>query len=314
MAASASVSLQREARMRVFVIGTEGQVARSLREAAASFDDLELACGCRPGLDLLKPASLHAALADFRPDVVINPAAYTAVDRAESEPDLAFAINRDGARAAAVAAAEVGAPIIHLSTDYVFDGRKAGAYVETDPAAPQGVYGRSKLEGELAVIDANPDHIIARTSWVYAPFGNNFVRTMLRLGRSHDRIAVVDDQTGCPTFAADIAVALIEMARRLLDDRDRARYAGIVHLAGPDAMTWHGFAKAIFAGVVARGGKAPTLDPISTADYPTAAVRPVNSRLSTAKLGSTFGIDLPRVTISLGACLRRLLEIEGRLS
>ena len=300
--------------MRVFVIGAEGQVARSLREAAASADDLVLAFGHRPDVDLLRPESLHSAFADFRPDVVINPAAYTAVDRAESEPDAAFAINCDGARAAALAAAKIGSPIIHLSTDYVFDGRKVGGYVETDPVAPQGVYGRSKLAGELAVMEANPRHLIARTSWVYAPFGSNFVRTMLRLGGERDRIRVVDDQTGCPTFAPDIAVALIKIAHRLHRAEDPSDYMGVVHLAGPDAMTWCSFARAIFAGVAARGGKSPTVDPILTVDYPTAAVRPANSRLSTLNLGSIFDIALPRMEISLSRCLDRLMQCERRSS
>jgi dTDP-4-dehydrorhamnose reductase len=300
--------------MRVFVFGAEGQIARSLREAAASTHDLVLACSHRPDVDLLKPASLESALTDFRPDVVINPAAYTAVDRSESEPDAAFAINRDGARAVAVAAKKIGAPIIHLSTDYVFDGRKADAYVETDPVAPQGVYGRSKLEGELAVMHANPTHIIARTSWVYAPFGNNFVRTMLRLGAAQDRVRVVDDQVGCPTFAPDLAVALIKMAWRLHQAEDRSRYTGVVHLAGPDAMTWCGFARAIFAAVAARGGKSLPVDPISTADYPTPAVRPANSRLSTAKLRSVFDLGLPRMEISLAHCLDRLMQTGEKSS
>lgn len=296
--------------MRIFVLGAEGQVARSLLEAATAQSDLVVGCGRRPEVDLLNAASLESALAAFRPDVVINPAAYTAVDRAESEPDAAFTLNRDGARAMAIAAANVGAPIVHLSTDYVFDGRKDSAYVETDAVAPQGVYGRSKLEGELAVIAANAEHIVARTSWVYAPFGNNFVRTMLRLGGERDRVRVVDDQFGCPTYAPDIAVALIAMARQIAHAEDRTQYTGVVHLAGPDAMTWCDFARAIFAGVAARGGKAVPVDPISTAEYPTAAVRPANSRLSTAKLASVFDIRLPPMQTSLANCLDRLMQSE----
>ncbi len=310
MAASASASCRIEVHMRIFVIGAEGQVARSLREAAATVDGLVLACGRRPDVDVLNLSSLESAFAGFRPDVVINPAAYTAVDRAESEPEAAFAINRDGARAVAIAAANVGAPVIHLSTDYVFDGRKESAYVETDAVAPQGVYGRSKLAGELAVMDVNPNHVIVRTSWVYAPFGNNFVRTMLRLAGERDRVRVVDDQFGCPTFAPDIAAALIKMARQIADAEDRARYACVVHLAGPDAMTWCGFARAIFAGVAARGGKAVPVDAISTAEYPTPAARPANSRLSTARLAALFDIRLPSMENSLANCLDRLMQSE----
>src|SRR5258708_40248903 len=154
--------------MRLYVIGREGQLARSLREAASPDSTITFGFGARPDLDLWRPSSIEKALADFRPDLVVNPAAYTAVDKAESEPDQAFAVNRDGARGVAAAAADRGVPVIHLSTDYVFHGKKKGPYSEIDPGSPQGVYGRSKLEGELAVADANPKHIVLRTSWVYA--------------------------------------------------------------------------------------------------------------------------------------------------
>lgn len=296
--------------MRVYVIGAEGQIARALREVASRQGDMVLGCGRRPDVDLLNHASIETALEAFRPDVVVNPAAYTAVDRAESESALAFALNGEGAGAVAAAAARFEASIIHLSTDYVFDGNKSGAYVETDAVAPQGVYGRSKLAGEGAVMAANPHHLILRTAWVYAPFGNNFVRTMLRLGVERDRIRVVDDQLGCPTYAPDIAEAIVAMARVIVGDRDRANYSGIVHLAGPDAMTWCGFARAIFAGATARGAHAVAVDPIPTSDYPTAAARPANSRLSTAKLASLFDIHLPSMENSLSNCLDRLLLPE----
>jgi dTDP-4-dehydrorhamnose reductase len=232
--------------MRLCVIGSEGQVARSLREAAALDRSIVF------GYDLLHPSSVEKAIADFRPDVVVNPAAYTAVDKAESEPDQAFALNRDGARAAALAAADQGVPIFHLSTDYVFDGKKQGAYVESDPVAPQGVYGRSKLEGELAVPETNPKHIVLRTSWVYAPFGSNFVRTMLRLAEQRDRLQVVDDQLGCPTYAPVIAGAIIAIARQVTGSRWHPRFAGVTHLAGPDVLSWCGFAKEIVRGSVER--------------------------------------------------------------
>ena len=210
--------------MRLYVIGAEGQVARSLREAASLHENIVFGFGARPDVDLLHPGSIETAIAKFRPDVVINPAAYTAVDKAESEPEQAYSINRDGARAVANAARIQGAPVIHLSTDYVFDGNKIGAYFESDPVAPQGVYGRSKLEGELAVAEANPRHIVLRTSWVYAPFGSNFVRTMLRLAAERDRLRVVDDQIGCPTYAPDIASAIIAMARKLTNSRLAFRF------------------------------------------------------------------------------------------
>ena len=294
--------------MRLYVIGGDGQVARSLREAASLHHDIVFGFGVRPEVDLLRPKSIETAIARFRPDVVINPAAYTAVDKAESEPDQAFTLNRDGARAVATAAANQGAPVIHLSTDYVFDGNKVGAYTESDPVAPQGVYGRSKLAGELAVAEANPRHVVLRTSWVYAPFGSNFVRTMLRLAAERDRLRVVDDQVGCPTYAPDIASSIIAMARNLLNSGWHSKYAGVTHLAGPDALTWCAFAREIIRANAERGGRSVPVDPISTSDYPTPALRPANSRLSTARLEAIFGMRLPPMKISLALCLDRLYQ------
>jgi dTDP-4-dehydrorhamnose reductase len=294
--------------MRLYVIGGEGQVARSLREAASHDKSIVFGYSGHSEVDLLRPSSIKKALADFRPDVVVNPAAYTAVDKAESEQEQAFAINRDGARAVAAAAADQGATIIHFSTDYVFDGKKEGAYVETDPVAPQGVYGRSKLEGELAVAEVNPRHVVVRTSWVYAPFGNNFVRTMLRLATERDQLRVVDDQVGCPTYAPDIARAVIAMASMLTSSNWRPDYAGITHLAGPVALTWCAFAREIVRQSAMRGGRLVSVDPISTSDYPTPAIRPANSRLSTARLSSVFGIRLQPMEASLANCLDRLLQ------
>jgi dTDP-4-dehydrorhamnose reductase len=294
--------------MRLYVIGGEGQIARSLREAAALDNDIAFGYGMRPEVDLLQPSLTEKAIADFRPDVVVNPAAYTAVDKAESEPDQAFALNREGARAAALAAANKGVPIIHLSTDYVFDGKKHGAYIESDPVAPQGVYGRSKLAGELAVAETNPKHIVLRTSWVYSPFGSNFVRTMLRLAEQRDRLQVVDDQLGCPTYAPDVAGAIIAIAGQVTGSRWNPGFAGVTHLAGPDVLSWCGFAKEIVRGAAERGGRTVPVDPISTSDYPTVALRPANSTLSTARLKATFGIRLPPMRESLSDCLDRLLK------
>jgi dTDP-4-dehydrorhamnose reductase len=295
--------------MRIFVIGSQGQVARSLREAAAHDDDIVLGCAERPDVDLLHPATVARSLAEFRPDIVVNPAAYTAVDKAQSESEQAFAINRDGARAVAEAAAERGAAIIHFSTDYVFDGTKEGAYLEGDPVNPTSVYGQSKLEGERAVAEMNARHVVLRTSWVYAPFGSNFVRTMLRLAAERDSLRIVDDQVGCPTYAPDIAAATIAIARRISIEGWQPRFAGVTHLAGPDAVTWYAFAKEIMAGAAARGIRAVPVTPILTSEYPTAAARPANSRLSTAKLAATFGIQLPPLRHSLANCLDRLLQI-----
>ncbi len=294
--------------MRLYVIGGEGQVARSLRETARLDENIAFGFGARPDVDLLHPGSVEPAIAKFRPDVVINPAAYTAVDKAELEPEQAYSLNRDGARAVAGAARRQGVPVIHLSTDYVFDGNKTGAYVESDPVAPQGVYGRSKLEGELAVAEANPRHVVLRTSWVYAPFGSNFVRTMLRLAAERDRLRVVDDQIGCPTYAPDIASAIIGMAWKLTKSGWHSDFAGVTHLAGPDALTWCAFAREIIRENAERGGRLVPVDPISTADYPTAALRPANSTLSTERLSATFGIHLPPMRESLSDCLDRLLQ------
>jgi len=294
--------------MRIYSVGSEGQVARSLREAAARSDDIVYGYSSRPQADILNPEWIERAIREFSPDIVVNPAAYTAVDRAETESDLAFSINRDGAASVAIAAKRLGVPIIHLSTDYVFDGTKDAPYVETDPVAPQSAYGRSKLAGERAVAAANERNIILRTSWVYAPFGNNFVRTMLRLGAERDRLRVVDDQIGCPTYAPDIAQAIIAIAQRLGSSGWQAQYAGVTHLAGPDEMTWFEFAQEIMRRVAASGAHAAAIDPITTADYPTAAARPANSRLNCDRLNSVFGLRLPALSQSIGACLDRLLN------
>lgn len=294
--------------MRVYVIGGEGQVARALREAAAGHEGVVLGSSSRAEVDLLDTASIDRALDAFRPDVVVNPAAYTAVDKAESEPEQAYAINRDGAGAVAAAAARHGAPIIHFSTDYVYDGRKPDAYVESDPVAPQGVYGASKLAGERAVVAANPKHVLLRTAWVYAPFGSNFVRTMLRLAATHDRLRVVDDQVGCPTYAPDIAEAVLAIAARIGGQGWRPEHAGVTHLAGPDAVSWCGFAREIIRQSAMRGGRSVPVDAIATADYPTEAARPANSRLSTERLASLFDIRLQSMETSLMNCLDRLLQ------
>lgn len=295
--------------MRLYVIGTQGQVARSLHDAMIGHPDIVAGFGSRPGVDLLDPASLVRAIDEFGPDIVINPAAYTAVDKAEDEPDLAFAINRDGAQAVASAAKQSGASIIHLSTDYVFDGRKEVPYLETDDPNPQGVYGKSKLAGELAVMHSNPRHIVLRTSWVYAPFGNNFVRTMLRLAGELDQIRVVNDQKGCPTYAPDIAVSIISLARKLISWRPE--YAGVTHLVGPNSMTWCEFAREIVSQSARKGGPSSCVDAIATSEYPTRASRPANSELSTRRLRLLFDIELPKMDTSLSNCIDRILATRG---
>jgi dTDP-4-dehydrorhamnose reductase len=241
--------------------------------------------------------------------VVINAAAYTAVDRAESEAQAAIAVNRDGAAHIAQACARTGVPLIHLSTDYVFDGRAIGhAYREDDPIAPVSVYGASKAEGEQAVRDATARHAIVRTAWVYSPHGQNFVRTMLRLGQERPELGIVADQHGCPTAAADIADALVTMAVRMVrsDDAGAADLYGTFHFSGTGPTTWYGFAQEIFRQAAHHGRPVPKLRPIATTDYPTPAARPANSVLDCQHLRTVYGIAAPPWQESLATCVARL--------
>ena len=290
--------------MRIVVTGREGQVARSLAERAALRPDIDLIALGRPNLDLLDPAAIYRAVAAARPDLVVSAAAYTAVDQAEDEPDLAYAINAVGAGAVAAAAAAAGAPVIHLSTDYVFSGDKAGHYVEDDPTGPTSAYGRSKLAGEVAVAAANPRHVILRTAWVYSPFGKNFAKTMLRLAETRETVSVVADQWGNPTSALDIADGILHIAAALAAG---TASSGIFHLAGTGATNWAGFAEAVFTASEALGGPSAKVVPITTADYPTKARRPANSRLDCARLDATFGWRAPDWQVSCRAVVERLL-------
>jgi dTDP-4-dehydrorhamnose reductase len=291
--------------MRIVVTGRQGQIARALFEAGTALG-IEVTTVGRPELDLAEPETIEPVLRAASPDVVVNAAAYTAVDQAESEPEIAAKINKTGAGAAAAAAKALGAPIIHLSTDYVFDGAKTSAYVEDDPVAPASAYGASKLAGEQAVAAANCDHLILRTSWVYAPYGKNFVRTILALAETREEVRVVADQRGCPTYAPDIAEAIIRIAQNLLKDRSDPRIRGIFHLAGSGETTWAGLADAIFEYLAGRSRRRPILTPITSAQYPTPARRPANSRLNCAKVASIHGIELPDWQDSLTTCLKRL--------
>ncbi len=291
--------------MRIAVTGREGQVAQCLAERARGHDGIEVVLVGRPALDLADPGSVGPALAAVRPDLIVSAAAYTAVDRAEDEPALAQSINCDGAGAASAAAASLGIPVIHLSTDYVFDGSKAGPYVETDPTNPMGAYGASKLAGEQAVAAANPRHVILRTAWVYSPFGNNFVKTMLRLARERDELTIVADQFGNPTSALDIADAVLHVASALPAVGDRGY--GIFHLAGSGTTNWSGFARQVMDSSRQRGGPSKPVRDITTADFPTKARRPANSRLSTEKLAATFGWTAPDWQSSVDRVVARLL-------
>jgi dTDP-4-dehydrorhamnose reductase len=274
------------------VVGREGQVARALAEKTTNH--LSITCLGRPALDIINKESIERAIIEHSPDIVVNAAAYTAVDKAESEPDLAFAINRDGAGNVAVAAAAAGIPLVHLSTDYVFPGDKPSPYSEADLPGPTSVYGRSKLEGETAVAAENPAHVILRTAWVYAPWGHNFARTMLRLAETRDTVNVVADQQGTPTYAPDIADGILTVARTALGLPQDQSWRGIFHMTAQGATTWAGFAEAVFAASAAIGGPTASVQKITTAEYPTPARRPANSRLDNSKFQNVFRYSLPQ--------------------
>jgi len=293
---------------RILVIGREGQVAQALRAALPTPGTEVIAVG-RPDVDLLQAETVASAIRAVRPTLVVLPAAYTAVDRAEDEPDAAYAINAVAPGVIAAAAADVGAPIVHFSTDYVFDGSKATPYREDDATAPLGVYGASKLAGELAVARANPRHVILRTAWVCSPTGANFVKTMLRLAAERPALRVVADQHGAPTFAADLARAVSTIHGRLHDNGDAANDErwGVFHLASEGVTTWHGFAEAIVDGLARRGGLRVPVEAIATSELPTRARRPAYSKLATDKIARVYGVRMPDWRIGLEVCLDTLV-------
>lgn len=291
--------------MRVLVTGREGQLARSLAERGAAFPGLSVETAGRPGLDLEHPESIAAAIAAAAPDVVVNAAAYTAVDQAEDEPEQAFRVNGAAAGEVAAAARRAGARVIQVSTDYVFDGAAEGAYPETAPTGPLGVYGRSKLDGEQRVAEANPDHLILRTAWVYSPFGRNFVKTMLNAAQTRDQLNVVDDQHGNPTSALDIADGIFAILSRWASE-PALGLGRIYHLAGTGETSWCGLARRVFAEAALLGLPVAEVRPIRTEDWPTRAVRPRNSRLDCARLESDFGYRAPAWEESVAVTVRRL--------
>jgi dTDP-4-dehydrorhamnose reductase len=287
----------------ILVTGGSCQLALALAQAAS-----EPLCRVgRPDFDFDRPESIAPAFRAAAPWLVVNAAAYTAVDAAESDVAAAYCANRDGPAELSRLCVEAGIPLIHVSTDYVFDGAKPDPYVEADPVAPQGVYGASKLAGERAVLDSGAHAIILRTAWVYAPIGRNFVRTMLNAARTRDRLAVVADQVGCPTAAADLAGTILAIAARLRASGWQNGYAGVFHAAGTGATTWHGLALAAFEEASRHGLKMPRVDPIATADWPTAAKRPANSRLDCGRLAQVFGLRLPLWRDSLACTIDSIL-------
>ncbi|MCB2106682.1 MAG: dTDP-4-dehydrorhamnose reductase [Rhodobacteraceae bacterium] len=293
----------------ILLTGANGQVGWEVERRAATHG-VKVRALARNELDISDRAAVKHTIAEHAPKVVINAAAYTAVDKAESEKDLAFAVNRDGAAHVAEACAASGASLIHFSTDYVFDGAKSGPYVETDPVNPVSVYGASKLAGEDAIRTAAPRHIILRTAWVYGVHGHNFVKTMLRLGRERPELRVVDDQRGCPTFAGDLADAALALARRALAGSMTEGGYGTFHCVGSGEVTWCGFTRKIIGLAGTRLGQTPKITAITTADYPTPARRPANSVLDSTKLARVHGLTLRPWPEALAEMLDTVLDGE----
>jgi dTDP-4-dehydrorhamnose reductase len=290
------------------VFGAGGQVGRHLLELSSASGRTMIGLA-HSEADICDAQTVSAAIAEHSPTCIVNAAAYTAVDRAETERERAFAVNRDGARFVAEAAARANLPLIHLSTDYVFDGTRRVPYREDDLVNPQGSYGLSKEAGERAVRGAHDRHLILRTAWVYGPFGTNFVKTMLRLGCERDELRVVDDQTGCPTSTEDLAGAILSLAGKV----EECSFSGwgTYHYVGADTVTWYSFAAMIFTEAARFNCKVPRVRPISTAEFPTVAPRPAYSVLDTAKLETTFGIKPRPLRDGLIATLERLFAQRG---
>lgn len=286
----------------ILVTGVNGQVGFELLRSLQGLGRV-VACD-RSVLDLSDLDRVRSVVRELKPSIIVNPAAYTAVDKAETDVDAARRLNAEVPRAFAEEAARLGAALVHYSTDYVFDGTKEGAYVETDATNPQNVYGLTKLEGEQAIAATGCAHLILRTSWVYGRRGKNFLLTMLKLGSERPELRVVADQVGAPTWSKTIATATAHIVAQALaaDDADWwAQRSGVYHFTSAGATSWHGFAEAIFAQ--AMGERAPRVLPIPASDYPVPAKRPSNSRLSHDKLTEAFGLRLPDWADALTLCL-----------
>jgi dTDP-4-dehydrorhamnose reductase len=292
-----------ERQIDILLTGGDGQVGTELRRQAPAH--WRIAAPDERELDLTDTALVAETVASQPWSAVINAGAYTAVDRAEADVTLAWKINALGPAALAEATAKAGIPLVHVSTDYVFSGDKPGYYVEGDPVAPLGVYGASKEGGEQAVRTGNPRHVIVRTAWVVSPHGANFIKTMLRLGAERPSLRVVDDQRGCPTSAGDLAAALITIAERLVTDSEAP--TGDYQFVNAGEATWCEFARAIFKAAEAHGRTAPSVEAITTADYPTPARRPANSRLATDKIRRDFGVDPRSWREAMEEIVQRLL-------
>jgi dTDP-4-dehydrorhamnose reductase len=299
--------------MRLIISGWHGQIARALADEALSSTDVEAFAIGRPALDVRDPRSIERAFADVNPNLVINTAAYTAVDNAEIEPDLAFLLNRDGARRFAEAATRRNVPIIHLSTHYVFDGLKSTPYLETDETRPNTVYGRSKLEGEEALRKANPQHVIVRTGWVYSATGRNFFTRVLDLAsESKGPLDIVADQRGNPTYAPHLATLILALARRLLAETQSDKPWGIYHASGAGGATWYEFAQAISDNMENAGKPKIVFKPITTTQYSTLTRRPLNCRLDDTKFENTFSLRLPAWREGVRAAVNRWNRVTER--
>jgi dTDP-4-dehydrorhamnose reductase len=291
--------------IRLAVTGLTGQVVSALIAQAPQNTEI-IALG-RPQLELGKRDAVLATLKAARCDAIINAAAYTAVDKAESEPESAMRINGEGAGFVAEAAKALNLPLLHLSTDYVFGGELDRPYREDDQTGPTSVYGHSKLEGEKRIAEIHPNHVILRTSWIYSPYGANFVKTMLRLGETRDEVGVVSDQIGNPTSALDIADALFTISRRIINDQS-PELRGVFHMVGQGEASWASFASLVFEAASRHGRGQARVKPITTADYPTPAKRPANSRLDSSKLKNRYGVALPQWQNSVEDCVQQLLK------
>ena len=290
--------------MRILVLGRHGQVGAALTQSMQGLG--ELIALDRAQLDLSNPDAIRTALRELQPQMIINAAAYTAVDAAESDEATAFQINAEAPRVIAEESERLGAALIHYSTDYVFDGGKQGAWLEDDATAPLSVYGRSKLAGEQGITDVGGTHLILRTSWVYGLHGKNFLLTMLKLAETRDELAIVDDQIGAPTWAVTIADATAAIIRDAGEPAQLAALSGVYHLCAGGHTSWFGFAQAIFSHTSVQ--RKPKLRPITTAEYPTPAKRPSNSMLNTDRFRHTFG-DLPAWDDALQSCMQLRLGL-----
>jgi dTDP-4-dehydrorhamnose reductase len=295
---------------KILITGASGQLGDALAKLARA-QNLDFIAVSRPEFDFERPASIDEAFTHAQPSLMINAAAYTAVDAAETNQDAAKAGNHTGPLRLAELCAETGIPFIHVSTDYVFDGAKGAPYLETDPTGPTGVYGATKRDGEDAIMATTARAIILRTAWVYAAHGKNFCRTMLNAARKTNALRVVGDQRGTPTAASDLAAAILAIIAKIQQTGWRDGYKGIYHATNAGETTWHGFAEKIFEIAAPLGIPQPTVTAIATADWPTPAKRPADSRLDGAKLAQTFGITMPAWDVSLAPIIRDLVAMDA---